>query len=234
MIELNKKQFIRRFTPSPTNPSDYGHNGWRGDNKGGHKRPRWRVFVVGGFTLIELLVVVFIVVLLASIVTVSLSTSRKRARDARRVVDINQVRIALEQFFSVEKNYPPPDFGPAGGYCALSSQLAPYLALGVFPRDPLDTGSSCGALSGYEYYVDIPSLPREWLLVVSDSTLELPSSMSEALGDDVDGVIGSQNGGWVGGADTTSCTFGAPDIYSCSTIDCGSAVNDTIYCIRSS
>lgn len=46
-----------------------------------------------GFTLIELLVVIAIIVLLASIVTVSLSTARKRAYDTQRIQDMHRLEI---------------------------------------------------------------------------------------------------------------------------------------------
>jgi len=48
-----------------------------------------------GFTLIELLVVVAIIGLLSSIVLVSLQGARARARDARRMHDLDQIRTAL-------------------------------------------------------------------------------------------------------------------------------------------
>ena len=47
-----------------------------------------------GFTLIELLVVVSIVGLLASVVIVSVSGSRKKAQDGRIKSDIRQILIA--------------------------------------------------------------------------------------------------------------------------------------------
>lgn len=52
-----------------------------------------------GFTLIELLVVIAIIGMLASIVLVSLGPARARARDAKRVVDIRQISLAMEMCY---------------------------------------------------------------------------------------------------------------------------------------
>lgn len=52
----------------------------------------------GGFTLIELLVVIAIIGVLAAVVLVSLNTARQRGRDAKRLADLDAVRLALEVY----------------------------------------------------------------------------------------------------------------------------------------
>jgi prepilin-type N-terminal cleavage/methylation domain-containing protein len=60
-----------------------------------------------GFTLIELLVVIAIVALLSSVVLVAVSNTRMKARDARRIADLNQITKALDVYFQTYGYYPP-------------------------------------------------------------------------------------------------------------------------------
>lgn len=52
------------------------------------------------FTLIELLVVIAIIGLLAGTIMVSLSSSRKKARDSRRKLDLDQLSLTLEDYYN--------------------------------------------------------------------------------------------------------------------------------------
>lgn len=76
-----------------------------------------------GFTLIEILVVVAIVGILASVVLVSLNTTRVNARDTARVATIKEVQKALELYFS-DTGYYPVQAIPAN-ISVLSTALVP-------------------------------------------------------------------------------------------------------------
>lgn len=59
-----------------------------------------------GFTLIELLVVIAIIGILASIVLTSLASTQGKARDARRMEDINSIQKALALYLTTSGSYP--------------------------------------------------------------------------------------------------------------------------------
>lgn len=58
------------------------------------------------FTLIEIMVAVAILAILTGIVLVSLQTTQQRARDNKRVGDINQLQLLLNQYYDQNKAYP--------------------------------------------------------------------------------------------------------------------------------
>ncbi len=64
-------------------------------NKKNNRASPAKPWLNGGFTLIELLVVISIIGLLSSIVMASLSDAKAKARDARRLQDVKQLRLAL-------------------------------------------------------------------------------------------------------------------------------------------
>lgn len=83
-----------------------------------------------GFTLVELLVVIAIIGVLATLVLLQLGTARARARDTKRIADINQIRTAVEQYFEDNNGHYPTNIDNA--------TLAPKYITRV-PMDPLIT-----------------------------------------------------------------------------------------------
>jgi general secretion pathway protein G len=100
-----------------------------------------------GFTLIELLVVISIISLLSSVIMAGLNNAKMKARDAQRIADLEQIRLALELFFDDNGYYPQADCGwDCNGYRygynssswdLLAADLAPYIA--KLPKDPINS-----------------------------------------------------------------------------------------------
>lgn len=110
------------------------------------------------FTLVELMVVISVILVLTTFVSLSLVNSKKKARDEKRVVDTNNIGIALDQFaldnlrkFPLPTSCTASDSGESVDYCFSSiddvkSKLGNYLS--PFPKDPLG-----GDGYGYDYIV---------------------------------------------------------------------------------
>jgi prepilin-type N-terminal cleavage/methylation domain-containing protein len=110
-----------------------------------------------GFTLIELLVVVAILGLLATIVAVSLTSARARARDARRVSDIRQIELALELYYAAHQQYPIGTDASTTAFSLLRDEG--FLNMSADPEDPTTGKAYCytwgavtGAVRPYQYY----------------------------------------------------------------------------------
>jgi type II secretion system protein G len=97
-----------------------------------------------GFTLIELLVAIAIVGLLASIAIFALGPARVKARDTRRVSDLNQLRKALELYVNDRNIYPPGNeisLGSASYAClneaeGFTTKNCTYPYMAAVPADP--------------------------------------------------------------------------------------------------
>jgi len=90
-----------------------------------------------GFTLIELLVVIAIIGILSSVVLASLNSARVKGRDAKRVSDLSQIKLALELYFDSNRNYP-----------AATSSLVDGGFIATWPQAPLAGESYEYAASG--------------------------------------------------------------------------------------
>lgn len=99
-----------------------------------------------GFTLIELLVVIAIIGLLSSIVLASLNSARAKARDAKRVSDIQALKTAVELYYLDNNQYPPGCASSNGANVAGWSTLLSSKYIGSMPKDPSD------AVGAYGYY----------------------------------------------------------------------------------
>lgn len=132
-----------------------------------------------GFTIIELLVVVAILGILASIILATTGPMRAKARDARRVSDLEQIFTALTLYYDDHGKLPfedwcriqqgcSPDYDnaaassgdfitytPTGNiklWSELGAELSPYLS--ELPVDPLNNGNLfSNGLYSYHYAV---------------------------------------------------------------------------------
>lgn len=104
------------------------------------------------FTLVELLVVIAIIGLLSTVAVVALNASRISARDAKRIADLRQIRLALSEYYLDNGFYPSSPCGyDCNGYynsfdanwnsSPFATALAPYLK--PLPVDPVN--SACAA-----------------------------------------------------------------------------------------
>ena len=121
-----------------------------------------------GFTLVELLVVIAIIGILASIIVVSVSSARVKARDARRKADLTQVTAAIQLYYADNHAYPAPAgatgdlrfkniAGPSctGSNCLLTNK---YLSAGF--NNPYPTGFTSNlyfySIISSDYYLYFP------------------------------------------------------------------------------
>lgn len=118
----------------------------------------------GAFTLVEMLVVIAIIAILTGITITSLTGSKQKSRDAKRISDLGQIQLALELYFDKYKQYPSSLSGLTPTYIS-NIPTPPSSSLNQTSYDYTPTGSP---LNDYTLHI----------------TLE---SYNEALKDDIDG-----------------------------------------------
>jgi general secretion pathway protein G len=98
-----------------------------------------------GFTLIELLVVIAIIGLLSTLSVLALNAARARARDAKRISDVQQLQTALEMYYNDMNDYP---HSLASGTIVAGTNT--YMKIIPTPPQPVD-GTLCSAATSYVY-----------------------------------------------------------------------------------
>ena len=154
-----------------------------------------------GFTLVELLVVIAIISILATLLLLQLGVARAKARDAKRIADINQVRSALELYFDDNGSYL---IGPT------MTTLKPTYLINI-PKDPLAAnctddylGTDVGGVNCYGYAWNAATSPAHMQIWA-----ELEQKNTNALNNDADIV----STGWSGAAiigTTETCVSTTP------------------------
>jgi len=100
------------------------------------------------FTLIELLVVITIIIVISAVAMVSYAGAGKKARDSRRIADLEKVRLALEMVRQVGNTYPTT--------ASVQTVLVPTY-LQAWPTGPKGVGDTYGYTRGvtnYTYTID--------------------------------------------------------------------------------
>src|SRR3989344_1393140 len=89
-----------------------------------------------GFTLVEMLVVIAVIGILYGIVMASVSNSKAKGRDAKRIADISIIQLALERYYDEYRRYPT------------SLSDSNLINRGPIPKDPSGNDYKYSTLNG--------------------------------------------------------------------------------------
>src|ERR1043166_6880249 len=109
-----------------------------------------------GFSLIELMMVIAVMALFASFALSAFDQARFKARDVRRLAEIQGAQKALELYYIAHNKYPTGDFDGCGGWDVGNSEYPFFNGSGMDNnfaggRPPVDIWK-VGNCDGYRYY----------------------------------------------------------------------------------
>lgn len=169
-----------------------------------------------GFTLVELLIVIAIIGLLATLAIVSLTTAQRKARDTKRIADLNQLQNAVELYYSENAAYPDSNVATTDTWSEFGTVIGPYIT--NVPIDPTNATSG-GVAYAYNYGTNDDN--TEYFIGAP-----LEDAVHSALnGDDDTAYSQAAPAGW-GALDIVSSTDAAPS--AVISFDCSVARN---YCV---
>jgi prepilin-type N-terminal cleavage/methylation domain-containing protein len=108
-----------------------------------------------GFTIVELLIVIVVIGILAAITIVAYNGVQARAKDSRRLNDMQVISGGLKLYYAQNGVYPTPSFNGPGGWESSSINPSQFLQvlktqniISSVPVDPVNTSTSIE----YRYY----------------------------------------------------------------------------------
>lgn len=111
-----------------------------------------------GFTLIELLVVIAIIGILSSVVLASLGVARSKARDATRISDVKNIRLALELYYDTAQAFPENENGTGDANQLTGTTLVAAIVPTYIPLLPADPLAASRAIEAQYLYVGLDAL----------------------------------------------------------------------------
>lgn len=174
-----------------------------------------------GFTLLELLVVIGIIGLLASILVVNLTSTRKRARDTKRIADVRNLQTAAEDYY-----------GKNGKYPVTIGDLVTGQQIPVWPLDPLaPSGTACTGNSDlcywYSYYTPSGALGPQFYHF--GASFEDPGSLLLNQDRDCNSITGLNCPNKSTSGDVPYTAFGFDGRDTPTAAGCGGAANRGCY-----
>lgn len=159
--------------------------------------------------MVELLVVITIIGVLATLVLLQLGTARAKARDAKRIADVSQLRTAVELFFDDNGG----DYPNGLSYASLQD----YFSSPALPDDPLNPApGSADSNYGYTFHPGAGTTTAYQIY----TELERVNTAAFAADADIDSTAAGPNGVWAGGIPVDGTVEGAGNCDANTALDC--------------